>query len=150
MDKPVPIIPVSFFDLPLYRPFVLPEIVGPYRTEIAATLRMYCKQCGTEQTYQPKLVEHVEKQFVMWRSAAHQTGERLIDLPFLCAGCQQSAVHYYLHLMADGKTIAKVGQHPSQSIQPPKDVERFLGSNLDVYKKGRISEIHGFGIGAFA
>jgi hypothetical protein len=50
----------------------------------------------------------------------------------------------------EGKYISKVGQHPAPDISIDKRIGKLLGSNVELYKKGRICESQSYGIGAFA
>ena len=49
-----------------------------------------------------------------------------------------------------GKSVMKVGQYPPWSIEPEPSVKVALGVHLEDYKKGKINESQGYGVGAFA
>ncbi len=57
---------------------------------------------------------------------------------------------FLVHIGAKYESIEKVGQYPRPNITISKLLERGLGQQLDVFRKGRLSEQNGFGIGAFA
>jgi len=55
-----------------------------------------------------------------------------------------------LKVAEDGKSIMKVGQSPPWTIDPEPAVAQALGKHLNEFKKGKINESQGYGIGAFA
>ena len=93
----------------------------------------------------PEPIEETDIQ-VEDESPTYQEGTGLLF--YLCADCDEEvsiAVHY------DGPRMTKFGEWPSKHPEVPDELKSYLTpSDQENYKRGLISEKHGFGIGAAA
>ena len=67
-----------------------------------------------------------------------------------CAGCGRVSYDFYAEYDAPRHRIRKIGQLPPWSIAIDPEVEEFLGESAEDFKKGKICESQGYGIGAYA
>jgi len=69
---------------------------------------------------------------------------------YLCASCNIFGHTFLFRIADDNMSIMKVGQYPPQSIEHEADIKDALGIHIDLYTKGLICELQGYGIAAFA
>jgi hypothetical protein len=151
----VELIPTKFFeDFPLYAEMEYQErgekSVG---NGAIPAIRMECLVCKSDQTSVLKTHGYEDGLKSDYRPEGVRNAPlagRIAFVVMSCAACDKFKLNYVIRFGADGKTIQKVGQFPGPSIRISKDLERLLGDNRDYYKRGRISENQGYGIGAFA
>lgn len=103
--------------------------------------QLICPRCRAERTY---VLQAIDKKasgdFIVYVGTSWLT--------YACASCNQKTEF----LVEFGASQArKVGQVPAWSINIPASVEKFLDTDgAELYKRGKICESQGFGIGAFA
>jgi hypothetical protein len=69
---------------------------------------------------------------------------------FTCDGCSLSEYTFFVEVDTAEKRVRKVGQSPAWSINLDKDLEKFLESDADFFKKALTCESQGYGIAAFS
>jgi len=75
--------------------------------------------------------------------------DKTYKFEYQCVACDSFRVTF-LVTGATNKRVLKSGRSPPPEIQIPKELKTALGSEAPYFTKGRISEEHGFGIGAYA
>jgi len=66
-----------------------------------------------------------------------------------CTGCRNE-FHCWVYFDLEKDEVYKVGQHPMWLSKIPKDIERELGDDAELYKKALRNMNEGYGIGACA
>lgn len=69
---------------------------------------------------------------------------------FTCDGCSLSEYIFFVEVDTEEKRVRKVGQNPAWSINLDKDLEKFLESDSEFFKKALICESQSYGIAAFS
>jgi len=118
------------------------------------SINMHCKKCDCHQTFNCKdfifngqtltgyTFSHVFKE------AKKVNGT--LYLKYVCAHCD-TFVRDFLLKIQGGDKIEKIGQYPPSDIDIPKEIKSLGKADIEeIYKKGRILENQGYGIGAFA
>lgn len=75
---------------------------------------------------------------------------QIVNAVYQCDSCKSFNRAFVLLFDHDLKYVMKIGQYPPWNININKDLEKMLGVDSDIYKKGLISESQGYGIGSFA
>jgi len=76
---------------------------------------------------------------------------KYITLDYLCASCKEFMRFFFIRVDENFEYIQKIGQFPPLDISIPEYIKKVIGKEYeDYFKKGRISENFGFGIGAHA
>jgi len=125
------------------------EIPEPLYTLVSPSIKMFCPLCDSEQTYKHSNTiydQHDEPQGRVPFPEITLTPR----LAYKCASCDSHRRYFLVAIDKENGTVTKTGQSPPPQIQVSKAFERRLGLYAGVYKKGLMSESHGFGIGAFA
>lgn len=143
-------------DYPLYRKFwvQLPEKLAKdgVPTLTVPAIHLYCPNCASGNTFTTVLT---------LISAKHRNRSQTIRVPdllsgrlglveSLCASCKDYFQFFILYFDEELKYVMKVGQFPSWSISIEKHLEKVLGKHENIYRKGRVCESQGYGIGAYA
>ncbi len=86
------------------------------------------------------------------RTLERPRGVAVGELSYQCSDCESEVHHFWVLADFDGLTVQKVGQHPALDISIPVPLEKLLNTSsvLALYRKGAVTEAHGYGIGAFA
>lgn len=115
--------------------------------ETFPTISMHCEICNSNQTFK---LEHLSVSSVQVPYLNFPSKGEIFTLNYLCAGCS-AFMRVFLVKVSDNCDYAiKVGQYPGIDISIEKDVEKSLGKYVDIFKKGRICEAQGYGIGAYS
>jgi hypothetical protein len=69
---------------------------------------------------------------------------------YSCTGCETEEFWCWLEINANDNWIRKIGQVPPWSKKLDKNLEKFIDSQKDYFRKGLICESQGYGIGAYA
>lgn len=113
------------------------------QTLLLPSLHMYCQTCASDQTFN-----------VYGRSDnRYQIREGVSLLEYQCVSCKDFMQVYILSFELIGNNIVgitKVGQFPPIDIGIDLELKSKLGPYVGLYKKGRICESQGYGIGAYA
>ena len=67
-----------------------------------------------------------------------------------CAGCDDFKRFFLIKISENLDNIKKFGQYPEFDISTDKNIKKMLGKHGKIFINGRINEVHGYGIGAFA
>ena len=116
-------------------------------------LHLGCSRCKREQTFRPQPISGHE--FILERNGGSARrvlrilGD-VIELPYVCAGCNDFTRRYFLEVSENGSWIRKVGQTPPWEISPSNEIDALLEQHSPLYRKGLVCESQGYGIGAFA
>jgi hypothetical protein len=104
---------------------------------------MYCQTCASEQTFNVYGRSDNRRQII----------EGVSLLEYQCVSCKDFKQVYILsfELIENNMVgITKVGQFPPIDIAIDLELRSKLGPYVELYKKGRICESQGYGIGAYA
>lgn len=147
---------------PLYRK--LPLDRSYYQDSVAdissPAINMYCHSCGSLQTFN-KINEYWEN------CSASELEARRTDVwgetvraVYTCSACRSDQYIFFLQFIQTGKSkkdennftgyVWKVGQTPSWEIDIDSNIEKALGKDADIYKKGLVCESQSYGIGSYA
>jgi hypothetical protein len=120
-------------------------------------IQAYCNQCAAERTFQcAPSFGFIGRHFP---AGDDRFDARIADstvwLDYFCSACKNDSIAFLIRFIHDKEHgndgfVMKVGQYPPPSIEVSSELRKSLGDCEHVYKQGRISEVHGFGIGAFA
>lgn len=120
-------------------------------------IKAFCPRCNSIQTFVHFPLSPDSTSYIHPQGGPREYA--VIEFIYVCAACRgtKGPVHdfdksylYYLVRFQDESTAIKVGQYPPPDISIGKELERVLDKHTDDYKKGRICELHGYGIGAYA
>jgi hypothetical protein len=123
-------------------------------------INLYCKICNSLQTF------NMENDFEHFSLKSGLSFEKytplgkILEARYLCASCNQHRYTFYIEFGTD-KTpkkdaetfsgwIRKIGQSPPSEINIDKNLEKELGKEASLYKKGLVCESQSYGIGAYA
>ena len=107
-------------------------------------IHMLCQICDSEQTfnmrspYEPSVYTN------------DSVCGKVYLARYTCAGCHSFERDFLLKFDNKLEYVMKVGQNPAQDIDTDKELGKMLGEHIDLFKKGRICESQGYGIGAYA
>lgn len=150
VESPAGQIPPAFFeDYPLYKPFEFWETVQECVQNVIPSIRLECQRCKSIQTFSNPQVSIDTSIPTHNDGQQHRTTGAVLRVELRCAGCEKFRSRFLVHFCDDEKTIEKVGQFPELTVRVPPEIQRQLGEHTSIYRKGLISERHGFGIGAF-
>jgi hypothetical protein len=140
-------------------------------------LQLHCSTCGMVRTW---LEREKDRQFVPAAPKNEQVSGRIVAIRYVCGGCSTEfnapppqSVSFLVYFgqdevdaeelndprysvtqaaeaYAEATFAMKVGQYPPPDIRIPNDLQKRLGGYVGFFRQARISEQHGFGIGAFA
>ncbi len=153
----------QFFEtFPLYRKL---EFLIPYhQTHLDAlprpAINMSCEQCKSIQTF------NMINDYWELRAGSQMAAQRveIWEIPlrcyYVCSACESYSYTFYVQFIQTDKLekdttyykgfVRKVGQVPEWSIEIDRNLERALGKDADIYKKGLVSESQSYGIGSYA
>jgi len=126
-------------------------------------LNLYCKVCRNSQTF------NMENDFEHYSVTINKLNRslesltpvgKILEMRYLCASCNSYRYTYFLEFGVD-KTpredsqtftgwVRKIGQSPPWEIDIDKNLEKALGNDAELYKKGLTSESQSYGIGSYA
>jgi len=69
---------------------------------------------------------------------------------YVCSNCNQSRKTFALLVMRSSSKVRKIGEYPPFGPPVPARVITLVGSDRELFLKGRRAELHGLGVGAFA
>lgn len=120
-------------------------------------INLYCNMCTNVQTFN---MENGYTHFAVDRPVAHSPIGKVFEMRYLCASCNGFRYTFYVEFgldkapASDSQTfsgwIRKIGQSPPWEIDIDKNLERTLGKDSDLYKKGLVCESQSYGIGSYA
>jgi hypothetical protein len=123
-------------------------------------LNLFCKNCNGLQTFN---MENEFEHFSLRKNLPLQSYSlvgKILEMRYLCASCNQHRYTFYIEFgtdktpREDAKTfsgwIRKIGQSPPWEIDIDKSLERALGNDKELYKKGLVCESQSYGIGSYA
>jgi hypothetical protein len=116
-------------------------------------VELHCPICRKNRTYaalEPKQLRRDDSDIDPDCWTDPYVERALYSISYRCSHCNVSHVDFILFLDYVNQNLQKVGQNPPWSIAVGKAVERFLGADADLLKRGKICESQGYGIAAFA
>ena len=119
-------------------------------------LNMYCPNCNEIRTFRitHKYIHKKEKDgdIKIFKPPPPPTLEKndIVNLNYICAYCEGFHRFFAIKMGKGLKTIEKVGQFPTWDTNVEKNLKKILKGYSEYYKKGKTSEFHSYGIGAFA
>ncbi len=128
---------------PLYSTITIPGVFTEgyyYPDKITA----YCLYCDGERPYKSL------GSGVVGRGKSLDAGFKILS--YMCTDCEKTRYRFdsrgYIKNEGSVAYVEKIGQYPPQSIEPHKDIVKFLGDDKDFYKKGLMCLSQGYGLGA--
>lgn len=121
-------------------------------------IQKYCLRCKGERTWN----EIVTSRCLCDEMESALVHDRVVRFVIQCRSCKQEQARYFIYFWATdpGKlympdvekhgVMIKVGQFPAMDVSIPAPLRNALGKYGDIFRKGRICESQGFGIGSFA
>lgn len=137
-------------EYPLYRKF--PIIINKHLQEISkVNINMYCKECDSNQTFNMinQYFDGVRKNYHPYNTDYDSSGQ-VVRIKYVCAHCVKFFRYFILKINENLDYIMKVGQYPPWDISIGKNMKDILGGYTDYFKRGKICESQGYGIGALA
>lgn len=120
-------------------------------------INLYCKSCQNIQTFK---MENSYAHFSVDAPVRHSPVGKIFEMRYLCASCSDFRHIFYVEFGVDrtpnedSKTfsgwIRKIGQFPPWEIDIDKNLEKALGKDAELYKKGLVSESQSYGIGSYS
>jgi hypothetical protein len=88
----------------------------------------------------------------------HQIWGKTVKTEYLCAGCGEFEYLFFIEFVTTDISksgdyigfVRKVGQTPPWEISMDRELEKILGEDAEIYKKGLACESQSYGIGAYA
>ncbi len=71
-------------------------------------------------------------------------------LNYICRNCRKTQKTFALVVVSNSKKVQKLGEHPPFGPPVPARLISLVGSDRELFLKGRRAELRGLGIGAFA
>lgn len=117
-------------------------------------INMFCDICKNERTFNmtnryTENASHVHPNHLN-DSSWDLEDNKYMTLDYLCASCNEFQRFFVIKFDENLNYVQKIGQFPPLDISIPKYIRKAIGEYEDYYKKGRISENFGYGIGAHA
>jgi len=120
-------------------------------------INMLCRVCNDMQTFN---MEHDYEHFQVDSPAGHTPIGKIFEMRYLCASCKKYRHIFYVEFGID-KTpssesrtftgwMRKIGQSPTWEIDIDRNLEKALGDDAELYKKGLVCESQSYGIGSYA
>lgn len=120
-------------------------------------INMYCRNCQSMQTFN---MENGYENFSVDSPFRHSPVGKIFELRYKCASCGEFRYFFYVEFGIDkipdkdsqtfSGWIRKIGQCPPWEIDINKSLEKALGKDSELYKKGLICESQSYGIGSYA
>jgi len=131
----------------LYRRF--PVDLPKYVEDLPVpSIHMYCSVCDSGQTFNGRH-EYQPRGAYVSPPSKQPLKVLVLLLDYRCASCNNFHRYFLVKLDSEGKYAMKVGQDPQFDIDLEPVLAKALGPNAAYFKKGRICELHSYGIGAF-
>lgn len=131
-------------DYPLHRKFKKPVPVNASQLLFPA-IKLKCIICDSAQTFNER-----ETYWPGYRRTNHELAGGTVTTVYKCTSCNTFLRTFTLHFGQDRDWIQKTGQYPPWDISLEGDLEKALGEQATIFKRGKISESQGYGIGAAA
>lgn len=132
-------------------PFEIPEYIQEFKQ---VNINMFCNVCNDIRTF------NMTNDYQDSATHIHPRTRRIEDvrakqnkyitLDYLCASCKEFQRFFFIRISENLDYIQKIGQFPPLDISIPKYIRKAIGEYEDYYRKGRISENFGYGIGTHA
>jgi len=106
-------------------------------------INMRCENCESNQTFNMENNYSDISSFFNDDSAG-----QIILIRYLCAHCNIYRKIFVIRIDKRREYIMKVGQYPPWDISIESSLQKYLGDYEGYYKKGKICESQGYGIGA--
>lgn len=124
-------------------------------------INMNCSKCKSMQTF------NISNQIWELRAGSQQSAQRVeiwnipIRCVYVCSACNTFSYYFYIQFFQTGTVkkkdttfykgyYKKIGQSPSWEIDIDKNLEKALGDDAELYKKGLVCESQSYGIGSYA
>ncbi|MBD3672754.1 MAG: hypothetical protein HUJ26_04435 [Planctomycetaceae bacterium] len=157
----------------LYRKYHSPGIHFGTKSDLdTPSLQLYCNRCQGVRTFNELAINRIFADGRKLSGLRHKSVSiggndesdnarygRIIGFHFVCQDCKEEGVNY-LVLFNDSEDesvdfekrghVIKVGQYPAQAASLPQELRPYLKEHEDIYKRGRMCELNGFGLGALA
>lgn len=122
-------------------------------------INMFCSTCNSFQTF--NMDNEYWENYANNEFAARGTDVwgKTVRAVYKCSACNKIGYTFFLEFIVtkiseDGRTykgyVWKVGQTPAWEIDIDRNLERSLGVDAHLYKKGLVCESQSYGIGAYA
>lgn len=108
-------------------------------------IKLECGKCGSPQTFNEK-----DTYWPGHGRTNHNLSNGTVTVVYRCSSCKDFLRTFTLHFGPDREWVQKTGQYPPWDISLEEDLKAALGSEADLYKRGKICESQGYGIGAAA
>lgn len=142
---------------PLYTFYriVLPDYVNNIAPRI---VRVYCGLCkevmpframADDTWFLPVEQRHIQKRGPL-AGALQERMSGVYEFYFRCSDCDHNSLLCWIEFNYAAGGIRKVGQSIAWSIEVPKELERDLGEDTELYKKALVLLSQSYGIGACA
>ncbi len=120
-------------------------------------INMNCKNCKSVQTFNKinnyweniNKIDSIAKETYVWGHTMRAF--------YMCSACREYKYIFFLQFFLTSQTedkikgyVIKVGQTPAWEINVEKSLEKALGKDSDLYKKGLVCESQSYGIGAYS
>lgn len=119
-------------------------------------INLLCKNCSNIQTFN---MENDYEHFSVDSLRDSPVG-KIFEMRYLCASCKNYRYIFYIEFGIDKQPnkdsqtfsgwIRKIGQFPPWEIDIDRNLEKALGKDTELYKKGLVSESQSYGIGSYA
>lgn len=131
-------------DYPLLRKYKM-EVPSYLNGLSKSAIKMYCKFCQSDQTY------NMHNEFWEdYRVVNNSSKGEVVRAMYVCAACARDIRFFYIKIDPELKYVHKIGQYPPWEIKVDKELEKSLHKHAATYKKGLVCESQNYGIGAFA
>ncbi len=117
------------------------------------SLNMFCSTCNSKQTFSHNLsygkIIRPYMGVTKTQNAKTPIAGETILIEYICAGCKNFKRYFMIYISKNLDYVTKSGQFPEFDIDADKNTKKMLGKNINLFNRGRICEVHGYGIGAF-
>lgn len=120
-------------------------------------LNLFCKKCQSMQTFN---MENDYEHFTVQSVNRESPVGKIFEMRYLCASCNDFRYIFYIEFCIDKEPdedsrnfpgwVRKIGQFPPWEIDIDKNLEKDLGKDAGLYKKGLICESQSYGIGSYS
>lgn len=108
-------------------------------------INVYCEKCNSNQTFL-MINDYTRSSF----SPVTPSKGEILKFDYLCASCRTFHRVFLVKVSDNLDHLIKAGQYPEIDISIDKAIEKALGENRPLFRKGLICEAQGYGIGAYA
>lgn len=144
--------------------YVQGGIYGTYITNLPKpALNLQCKTCNSMQTFN---MENDFDHFTLNPNKLNRSLEsysplgKIFEMRYLCASCENYRYIFFIEFGIDRSPaedsntfsgwLRKIGQSPPWEIDIDTNLEKALGKNAELYKKGLVCESQSYGIGSYS